>query len=147
MKRLMIAMISALMVTACSGKRPTNLGVRAGGLVPCPGSPNCVVSNADDPDHFIAPISYACDPAKAFQVLKEILMHMERTKIVDETPAYIRLECKTSVFGFVDDVEFFFSDDSLIHMRSASRMGYSDLGVNRRRLETIRSLFEAEIKF
>ena len=145
MKRLMIVIIFTFMLAACSGTRPTNLGVKDGRLVPCPGSPNCAVSNANDPDHFIEPIAYACDQPRAFQVLKEILIHMERTQIIDETPTYIRLECKTRGFGFVDDVEFFFSSDSLIHMRSASRVGYSDLGVNRRRLEKIRSLFEEKI--
>jgi uncharacterized protein (DUF1499 family) len=146
MKRLMVVMISTVMMAACSGTRPTNLGVKAGGLVPCPGTPNCVVTNDQDTKHYIEPIVYACDQTVAFNVLKDVVAGMKRTEIVDETPLYLRLECKTKVFGFVDDVEFFFPNDSLIYMRSASRVGVSDLGVNRRRMEKIRALFEEKIQ-
>lgn len=146
MNRLTFALMATVMMTACSNSRTTNLGVRGGGLSPCPNSPNCVVSSEKDPKHHIEPIVYACDQTVAFTVLKDILNSLEHTTIVEETPLYFRLECRTKVFKFVDDVEFYFSGDSTILMRSASRVGFSDLGVNRRRLEKIRIRFNEKVK-
>lgn len=146
MKRFAILVFSVLALDACSSVRPTNLGVKAGCLVPCSGKPNCVVSNEKDPKHFIAPIPYSVDQEVAFGVLKDILTGMERSEIIEETPIYIRMEFKTKMFGFVDDVEFYFPSDPVIFIRSASRVGYSDFGVNRKRLEKIRALFEEKIK-
>jgi uncharacterized protein (DUF1499 family) len=72
---------------------------------------------------------------------------MKRTRIVEDTGAYLHVECTSAVFRFVDDVEFLFDDGSgTIFMRSASRSGYSDFGVNRRRMEAIRSQFDALMK-
>ncbi|MBU1172582.1 MAG: DUF1499 domain-containing protein [Proteobacteria bacterium] len=146
MKQRVMVLFFSLLICACSGSRPMNLGVKAGLLVPCPGKPNCVVTNEADQKHYIPPIPYSCDQDVAFGILKDILVGMERTEIIEETPIYIRLEFKTKTFGFVDDVEFYFPSEPVIYMRSASRVGLSDLGVNRKRLEKIRSLFEEKIK-
>lgn len=127
-----------------SGKRPTNLGVKDGNLAACPTSPNCVNSQLDaaDREHSIAPLAYRSEPATAIAHLKAIIQAMPRTKIITETNDYLYVEFTSALMGFVDDVEFYLSPaDSVIHVRSASRLGESDLGVNRKRVEEIRSQF------
>lgn len=124
------------------GKRPRNLGVRDGGLAPCPDKPNCVNSRATDPRHAIEPLSVYGDPASSMQRLQEILSAMPRTEVVTARPDYIYAECATPLMGFVDDVEFH-CDGKVIQVRSASRLGYSDLGVNRKRVERVRAIYEA----
>lgn len=122
------------------GAVPQNLGVNQGHLTSCPPSPNCVVSNElADEDHYIEPISYDSDRIKAKETLLKILSVVPNTVVVQEADDYIRTESRSKIMGFVDDGEFYFpADKSVIEMRSASRLGESDLGVNRRRLEQIR---------
>ncbi len=118
---------------------PKPLGLENGALLPCPDSPNCVVSQTPDPDHAIAPLSYQIPQENAYTTLIDVLSVVPRTTIVERTENYIRAESSSRLMGFVDDVEFYFpSDETVIHMRSAARVGESDLGVNRRRLEQIR---------
>ena len=125
-----------------SGTRPTNLGVRDGKLAPCPNSPNCVSSHApaSDKTHAIEPIRFTGDPAAAMQKLRTVVEGMPRTKIIESRPNYLYAEFSTPLMGFVDDVEFH-QDGTMIQVRSASRLGYSDLGVNRKRIEAIRDAF------
>ncbi|MGH8454105.1 MAG: DUF1499 domain-containing protein [Nevskiales bacterium] len=123
-----------------SGKRPTNLGVTNGKLAPCPSKPNCVSSQAPDKAHAIAPLAFKGDAAAAMQKLKKLLESMPRTQIVDSRADYLYAECSTAMMGFVDDVEFY-CDGKVIHARSASRLGYSDWSVNRKRIEAIRAAF------
>jgi uncharacterized protein (DUF1499 family) len=122
------------------GKRPTNLGIRDGKLAPCPSSPNCVSSQASDDKHSIAPLGIVGDPSLAIQRLKKVVESMPRTQVVEAKPEYLRVEFASQLLGFVDDVEFY-CDGKVIHVRSASRLGYSDLGVNRKRVEEIRRAF------
>jgi uncharacterized protein (DUF1499 family) len=125
-----------------AGKRPNNLGVKNGRLAPCPASPNCVSSQASDSLHQIAPLSFTSTPEQALSQLKSIIKSLPRTKIITETEDYLYAEFKTALMGFVDDVEFFLDSNSQeIHVRSASRLGYGDLGLNRQRIETICALF------
>jgi uncharacterized protein (DUF1499 family) len=122
-----------------SGKRPDNLGVDAGLLAPCPGTPNCVSSQSSDPKHAIEPLSYRSSPEQAFQNLKTAIQGLERTKIITEGDNYLYAEFTSSLMGFVDDVEFYLNTEkNVIEVRSASRLGESDLGVNRKRVETLR---------
>ena len=123
-----------------AGSPPDNLGARNGRLAPCPPSPNCVVSQAgDDTVHEIAPIAYQGDRNAARSTLLKVLGVVPRTEVLVEEDNYIRVEFTTRLMGFVDDGEFYLpSDESVIHVRSASRLGESDLGLNRRRLEQIR---------
>ncbi len=112
-------------------------------LAPCPSSPNCVSTQAQDEGHAIAPFRYRKSKAEAKESLKAIVRAMPRTKLVEEDESYLRYEFTSLLFRFVDDVEFLFDDDTkIIHFRSASRTGYGDLGVNRKRMEEIRSLVE-----
>ncbi|MGF1515738.1 MAG: DUF1499 domain-containing protein [Elainellaceae cyanobacterium] len=118
---------------------PKQIGLKGGTLSPCPDSPNCVVSQTADPDHAIAPIAYQTDRETAYATLLDILSVVPRTEIIEQDDSYIRAESSSRLMGFVDDVEFYLpSEQNVIHMRSASRLGESDLGVNRRRLEQIR---------
>jgi len=118
------------------------------GIAPCPSSPNCVstLASADDTRHAIAPFSYRKSRAEAKEALKTIIAAMPRTKLVEEDEAYLRYEFTSRLLRFVDDVEFVFDVESkTIHFRSASRIGYGDCGVNRDRMEEIRSLLGSKL--
>ena len=108
-------------------------------LDPCPSSPNCVVSQNGDEEHTIEPITYKSDRATARETLLKVLSVVPRTEVTEQTDDYIHAESTSRIFKFVDDVEFYFpEDEDVIQLRSASRVGESDLGVNRRRIEQIR---------
>lgn len=111
-------------------------------LAPCPSSPNCVSTLATD-SHAIAPIRYTSTRQEAMQHLLSVLRAIPRTTIIPSGDDSVRAEFRTRVFRFTDDAHFVFDDQSkTIHFRSASRVGYSDLGVNRRRMEGIRKTFD-----
>jgi uncharacterized protein (DUF1499 family) len=121
------------------GTPPSNLGIRDGQLAPCATAGNCVVSQNGGSDRTITPIAYQTDRDTARKVLLKVLQVVPRTTIVESTEDYIRVESTSRLLGFVDDAEFYLpATEKVIHMRSASRLGESDLGVNRRRLEQIR---------
>jgi uncharacterized protein (DUF1499 family) len=128
-----------------AGQRPSNLGVKNGQLSPCPGSPNCVVSQGNpDAEHAIAPLAYSGDASSALAQLEAVITGMPRTAIIEKTDTYLYAEFTSPLMGYVDDVEFSVDPaQSVIHVRSASRLGESDLGVNRKRIEAIRSAFAA----
>ncbi|HSA85534.1 MAG TPA: DUF1499 domain-containing protein [Nitrospira sp.] len=110
-------------------------------LSPCPSSPNCVSTQATDEGHAIAPFQYKKPRAEAKEALKVVIARLPRTKLVEEDESYLHYEFTSWLLRFVDDVEFVFDDDSkTIHFRSASRTGYSDFGVNRKRMEQVRSI-------
>ena len=130
--------VAALALLSLLSRRPDNLGVRAGRLAPCPGTPNCVCSQAEAA-HAIAPFTYTGSPDEALARLHTLLAGWPRTRIVTATNDYLHAECRSLLFRFVDDVEFVLDRAAkVIHCRSASRAGYWDLGVNRRRLEALR---------
>lgn len=123
-----------------AGKQPTNLGVQSGQLAPCPSTPNCVSSQSQDAEHKIEPLTYNSSPAEAIANLKTVIKSLPKTKIITETENYLYAEFTSALMGFVDDVEFYLDEGAkTIHVRSASRLGQSDLGVNRKRIETIRT--------
>ena len=114
------------------------LGVRDGCLTDCPLSPNCVCSDASDPGHRIPPFALATGPEQAWRVIEEVVASLPRTRIVTREPDYLNAQART-LLGFVDDLELHLrADEGLVAVRSASRLGYSDFGVNRKRLEEIR---------
>lgn len=123
-----------------SGTRPSNLGVTEGRLAPVPDSPNCVSSQApeSDSEHYIEPLSYSGSAAEAIAKVKAIVEGLERTEIITESSDYLYAEFTSKLMGYVDDVEFL-AKDGILQVRSASRLGQSDLGVNRKRVEAIRS--------
>jgi len=88
------------------------------------------------------PIPYNGTPAEVRERLLEVLRHYPRTRIVREESDYLKAECRSRLFHFVDDVEFVFDDEARqIHFRSASRIGYGDRGVNRKRMKEIRAAY------
>ncbi len=123
-----------------SGKRPTNLGVRNGSLKAAPTSPNAVSSQATGDYQQIAPLVYKSSPEQAMKALKAIVDSTPNARIVETKPDYLYAEYTSALLGFVDDVEFYFPQGgNIIHVRSASRLGHSDFGVNRKRIEAIRA--------
>jgi uncharacterized protein (DUF1499 family) len=134
--------IGLLGLIGCAGERANNLGVREGLLSVCPASPNCVSSQADDEKHRIAPLVFTGDADAAFARLKLVLGQRADVTLTEELPGYLRVELRTLLF--VDDGEFLLDrKQSVIQVRSASRLGYSDLGKNRSRMEEIRRQFAA----
>lgn len=113
-------------------------------LKPCPNSPNCVSSLASSGGHAIAPLAYSESAEQAWARLKAVLSAMPRTTIVEQTDDYLRAECVSRLLRFVDDVECVLdAEKEVIHVRSASRVGYSDFGVNRKRVEALRAGFSS----
>lgn len=119
--------------------RPTNLGIANGRLADCPASPNCVSSRAADAEHSIAPLTFEDPPAVAFDRLRAVVAAQPGANLISSGDNYLHFEFTSRLMGYIDDVEFQLDPERQeIHFRSASRLGYSDLGVNRKRMEAIR---------
>jgi uncharacterized protein (DUF1499 family) len=146
-KSLAIMLPAIILIIGCVGRQPANLGVREGKLASSPSSPNCVSSQSTDNEHAVEPLSYSSSTPEAMASLGKIILQMKRAKIVTETNTYLHAECASALWRFVDDVEFSVDDHAmLIQVRSASRLGYSDFGVNRKRVEAIRAAWHASGK-
>lgn len=140
---LVLCMLIGLRVAASMARRPENLGLQDGQLSPCPESPNCVCSQCDSLDHQMNPWDYSGSTADAMTDLKSSISILPRTQIVEADDDYLYAESKSLLFRFVDDVEFFIDDiEKKIHFRSASRVGRSDLGVNRKRMKKLAESFQ-----
>ena len=125
------------------GVRPADLGAHDGKLAPAPRTPSGVSSQADpaaDPGHYVAPLPCRKDPAGAWARLVQLIDALPGTKIVSWTETYLHAECASRLLGFVDDMECLLDKKAgAIQVRSAARLGLSDLGVNRARIESLRS--------
>ena len=131
--------IMMLIISGCSdGQAPVNVDLRKGQLAPCPDSPNCVSSQAENQSRWVHPLRYESERARARAQLLAVLNGMERVEIVQADETYIHAQFRSAVFGLVDDVEFLFDLPGFIQVRSASRFGYYDFGDNRERVEDIR---------
>jgi uncharacterized protein (DUF1499 family) len=141
-RRYSLMLALAFVLTACSLDQATRTDAADDRLSPCPESPNCVSSLSEDKSHYVAPLIYELPLDEAREKLVSVILAMKRSEIVTAEINYIHATFKSAVFRFVDDVEFAFDDQrKIIHVRSASRAGYSDLGVNRKRVEEIRRRF------
>jgi uncharacterized protein (DUF1499 family) len=137
---IILAGLFVLMISSFQGHAANELETESSPLKPCPAKPNCVSSNAQDEDHFIQPFVYTAPPKEAWILLKAELVKLPRTTIVKEDKLYIHAESRSKVFGFIDDLEFYLhSAESRIEIRSASRSGYYDFDVNRKRIEQLRT--------
>lgn len=118
------------------------------GLPECPASPNCVSSHASDPNQKVAPFDYqGFSQATAKAALLAALKSLPRTTLETQEDEHFKAVVQSCLFSFVDDLDFVFDDKKQqIHVRSASRVGYWDLGVNRRRIEKLRKVFERKLK-
>ena len=146
-KKISIVLLSFTFLMGCSATIP-KLGANSGQLMPCPSKPNCVSSYATDKQHFIEPINFTGTRQDAQDRLLGILKALKQTKIIVVQENYIRVEFISKIFQFIDDVEFYFPstnrDQISINVRSASRVGYSDFGVNQKRIEQIRDKFKVD---
>ncbi|MCK5680993.1 DUF1499 domain-containing protein [bacterium] len=134
-----LLLIISIPLLSCSDKNHATLGISDSRLAPCPSSPNCVSSDDRDSKHNIPPLQLNVAPAEALQTARQIILKWPRTKIINETSDYLHAECRSAFFGFVDDLELHLRPaEGIIAIRSASRSGYSDFGVNRRRVEDLR---------
>jgi uncharacterized protein (DUF1499 family) len=128
----------------CTGTRPSNLGITAGRLRPCPTSPNCVSSEAGTADAWLTTPLRSAGTADMSR-LAGLLRTWPRAMVVTATDSYIHAEFTSRLMRYVDDVEFRYDSAAhAIQVRSASRLGRSDLGVNRKRVDAIREKWESE---
>ena len=124
-------------------KSKKSIGIVDGKFYPCPNTPNCVSTQAIDSKHKINPIQYSESLSEAIDKIITIINSLKRSRVITNKENYIHAEFRTATFKFVDDVEFLFDDrEKIIHFRSRARSGYSDMGVNRKRMEKIRNMFE-----
>lgn len=133
--------VAFMSLFSCAGKRPSDLGIsHSGRLAPCPTSPNCVSSDARDDAHRVEPLWLAAPADAAWRDAEQAVAELPRTRIVERSQGYLHAECRSALFGFVDDLELQLrASDGLIAVRSASRVGHGDMGVNRRRVEALRA--------
>jgi uncharacterized protein (DUF1499 family) len=137
-----IRLIAPDSLSLFAGSRPDYLGVTEDKLAPCPVTPNCVSSQSQDAGHLIEPLSYQGSGQEAIDRLAKIITSQPRTKIIKQESNYLYSEFSSQWMGFVDDVEFCLNPSkNVLEVRSASRLGESDLNANRQRVETIRKLF------
>lgn len=131
-------------LVACSGTRPDFLGTPNLTLQACPDSPNCVSSIEDknDAEHYVKALEVSA-PAEALKAIKEKLLNTEQVEVIVAEPNYLYAEFTTDLMRFVDDLELLASKDGgQLDVRSASRLGHSDFGVNRERVEMLRTFLQ-----
>lgn len=132
----LVGLLGACAITGDAARGPAP----EGGLGACPSSPNCVSSSAEDAAHRIEPFVLAAPAAAVWGALGDRLRGRSRWRVVETREDYLHATARTALLRFVDDVEFRLDRArGLVHVRSASRIGWSDLGANRRRLERLRT--------
>lgn len=130
-------------VWALTAPRPRHPGIQEGRLPAVPDTPNCVATQSGNPHQRMAPIPYVGNPQEVQKQVMDVLMAMPRMEIVKNEPGYIYVVFRSWFFRFPDDVEFLFDDaNKVIHFRAAARLGWSDFGVNRKRMEEIGKAFQ-----
>lgn len=124
-----------------------NLGIKNGRLAPCPATPNCVCSQCSSDDaHFVEPVTYSVPTETLMELVSAVLKETPRTNIIAASEKYIHAEATTLIFRFTDDFELYVdAGQKQLHFRSASRVGRSDFGTNRRRVEVFKQEFEKKL--
>ena len=143
----LVALVGLAMLSYFAPK-PEGLGVVDGQLAECPDKPNCVSTQTSSSENRMQPISFTGTPEEKIKQIKSTVSeNCVREKLVEEqSPTYLRYEFRSLVFRFVDDVEFYIDDaEKLIHFRSAARVGHSDLGVNRARMEKLTAALQSSV--
>jgi uncharacterized protein (DUF1499 family) len=144
-RRFVASSFSIALLLGCVGPRPDHLGVANGRLAPCPASPNCVSSDATDAVHAIAPLTPIGDPSIAWRAVGDAVEATERTVIVSQRAGYLHAESTSALMRYVDDLELQLrAAEGIIAVRSASRVGYGDMGANRARVEALRARLAAQ---
>lgn len=145
--RLALSSLLLLALMGCAAAPPGNLrGVQGDALAPCPDAPHCVSSKASDPDHHIPPLRFPGPLAEQRGAIVSVVQSMDDGKIITAQGDYVHATYTSDWFGFVDDVEFVLTGNALIQVRSSSRIGYYDFGVNRARVAEIRRRLKARDK-
>ena len=140
-----ILSLALAVCVGCSSSKPPGRDTGHERLAACPTWPNCVSSEAQDARHAIAPLILKGDPTTGWEAIGNVVGQMTRSTIVETTDHYLHAECKSRFFGFIDDLELLLDPvNRVIAIRSAARVGKSDLGVNRRRVETLRKILKAD---
>jgi uncharacterized protein (DUF1499 family) len=135
---LLFIMIAFILLVIYLNNKVPELGVNSGQLKALPSSPNAVSSQSKDSKSYVDPLALK---SNSYKLIQEILQELDKTKIIKESPHYIHVVFSTRV-GFKDDVEFYFDEkNNVIHYRSASRLGHSDMGKNRERYEKIKTMY------
>ena len=133
-----LLVVIALALSSAQGRKAPSLGVTDARLSECPGTSNCVSSQATNPMQHVE--SLKLNGPRAMARLRAALEELPRTRVVEARDGYLRVECRTLVFRWTDDLELWQDHEAgVVHVRSASRVGSSDLGANRRRVELLRS--------
>lgn len=131
--------IGGLFFLSMTAKKPNSLGAANGSLAACPPSPNCVSTTAELESQKMPAIQFADSPQELREKIKaSVSKEFPRAKLITESESYLHFEFTSLIFRFVDDVEFLINDkEAILHFRSASRVGHSDLGANRKRMTKI----------
>ena len=145
------AIVIVVQLYSASKRQPStaevSLGVEGGTLTTCPDSPNCVSTQADpnDETHYLEPIQYEGTPQEVKERLMQWIRSQPRAELVTDNERYLRAVFSSRIFGFRDDLEVYFPhDESVAHLRSASRVGEGDMGVNRERAEAVRRVLQGQ---
>ncbi len=139
------ASLVVLLLTACGGKTVPTVVEGGTTLAACPDSPNCVSSLADasDDQHYIAPFTLD-ENSPDVAAMATWMAGRERCEVLDQADGWVHATCSTALFKWTDDVALLVDADAgVVHVRSASRIGRSDLGANRKRVEAMRSEWDA----
>jgi uncharacterized protein (DUF1499 family) len=150
-KRVKFCILPILMTSllfGCNSTRQVDrLGLQNGQLQSCTSSPNCVSSRAKDSEHQVPSLQLQMPPEQSWERVKATITALPRTRIITATSEYLHAECRSAVFGFIDDLELhLLPEQGQIEVRSLARLGYYDFGVNRKRVEQLRSnLLEAGV--
>lgn len=130
---------AVLALAGCAGAPPDTLrGVNGAALAPCPSAPHCVSSVADDPAQRVPPLQLEGDVDAVRQQIVDVVQAMDGAEVVAAKGDYVHATYTSNLLGFVDDVEFVIHNDGRVDIRSSSRIGYYDFGVNRARVEALR---------
>jgi uncharacterized protein (DUF1499 family) len=141
MKKISAVLVCLIFLVSCSSV-PKEIGMKGQFFHNCPNSPNCVSTMEKRKGYYIAPIKYSLSKEDAFKKMLVVINAMNKVTILKQTPSYIHAVFRTPLMNFADDVEFYFPEKvQVIHLKSASRIGFSDMGVNRKRVESIRKRF------
>lgn len=139
LKVSIVPLMFATILWGCSGKPAERQNSESSDFLDCQDTPNCVSSLAKNPKHRVEPFKLNKDPKISWSIVKKTVALLPRTKVVLADNSDIHAECRSMIFRFVDDLTLHLTpSNGIIHIRSASRIGYSDLGVNRRRVENLR---------
>ncbi|ACS81040.1 DUF1499 domain-containing protein [Maridesulfovibrio salexigens] len=141
---IVIICAAALFTAAHFSSPPKNLGITGGNLSPCPNSPNCVSSQETDKEHSTQAFKASGSNKQVMKKLRSCIKKMGG-KITSRSGPYLHAEFRSKWFRFVDDLECIYDEaEGKIDVRSAARLGYSDFGVNKKRVDELRRLFEEE---